>query len=926
MALSLPSNYSSNLGQTIKEHYLVEIYDDQGNVGERISTHETTVSSQDYAGVITNVPQIRESIDLLKSTSSLSNISLSCAKILSHPEQYSFTDSTQDTQFQIYDTGNSISAVSVSGGPYPYLSAGTVIKIDDEIMFIESASTAGSADVYTVIRGYAGTTPAQHSSTSDILTGTVANAGPDSLDRLLFDTRTYLNRDVKIYSQLNDESNLSNCLLIFQGVLRAIQSSENKITLQIGSKRPFENIVVPKLQTDNGNFVPVVFGDYSPHNFSFLLGIRTQTDTVRCHPVPVDRIVGGKIIALAHESDTSTLNNGYLHEVEDGLFRTTGSQNMSKAGGSLLNNEAQYTLTSSDGTTIYGRSAQVDLRRSVQSLMGGASFSFGTVSADKTTHSTDHSGSASSNIQITHTFDEIGSLKGTIESASLVLDFDNVDITIGSFASYQAKVDIYWGADTSPGISNHQMVSRNPGGNTLSSISDISEEIILDSGSPEANAITGDSDNSGNFPSKIVVKMIFNWSGTQSFDINYDLQPYFSATTALDVTSDKSQSTADIISEIEQLYSGQDGHTLSGASSIIKYPIEAHRYLCETFMPTEFTSGNRPTSFTEIQANQAYYGQLHYYLNKQKNLEDVLKVLQHFGMFIMRNKHDGSFDYVSARALTKSTTVSTTKPYLKSIGTLQTSGGSGITSTGDYAGIDYSGADTLNHGDIIALALSGQYEYMRVYVQDSGQVTPPTGADEAFFMERSLLPSDMQIAHAEDKTIHKVIFPHNKLTDNDITDLQISHLPLDKIATKYKINYHKDPANSNKYLELKEFQNSSNTTKYNINTENVKEVKNEIDINGDLSTSYYNYYGKLNDSPKIQLSFNIVNPAFYGIEVGDIIQFDGDNITYAPFGELPPSFANLESLPKHTWYKFHFIVTSTSKTIGKISISAYEIF
>ena len=77
--INLPSNYSSALGQHIKEHYLFEFYNSSGSVGQRFSTHTTTVSSQSYSGSVTNVPSIRENIDLIKSTGSLSNVSISLA-------------------------------------------------------------------------------------------------------------------------------------------------------------------------------------------------------------------------------------------------------------------------------------------------------------------------------------------------------------------------------------------------------------------------------------------------------------------------------------------------------------------------------------------------------------------------------------------------------------------------------------------------------------------------------------------------------------------------------------------------------------------------------------------------------------------------------------------------------------------------------
>jgi len=127
--INLPSNYSSELGQHIKEHYLFEFYNNLGNVGKRFSTHTTTVSSQSFIGSVTNIPSIRESIDLVKSTGSLSNVSISLA--------------------------------------------------------LDSDSRA-----------------------------------------LLLGTQTFLNREVRIYSQINDADNLSNCLLVFKGILRAVQQTE----------------------------------------------------------------------------------------------------------------------------------------------------------------------------------------------------------------------------------------------------------------------------------------------------------------------------------------------------------------------------------------------------------------------------------------------------------------------------------------------------------------------------------------------------------------------------------------------------------------------------------------------------------------------------------------------------------------------------
>ena len=825
--LTLPSSYNSALGQAIKENYLVQINNELG-VGKYLSVSDTTVSSINYSGVITNLPQIREKIDLFSSKASLSNVSITCAN--------------------------------------------------------------------------------------------------SNLDDLLLSTRTYLNRDVRIYSQLDEESNLSNCLLIFKGILRSVQQTENKITLQISSKRPFENIKVPNVESVNGNYVPIVFGDYTSHTFATtFLGTKLQNTTINCHPVPVDFIKEGKLIALSSESNTSTINTGFLHEIEEDLFRTTGSENLTKLGGTLLNNEAQETFKALDGTTdIFGRSGQINLRRGMSSLCGVTAGDFGgttAVSSDKTTISVNSTYTNQGNtITKSFTMDEIGSVKHTPEQIQLNLNFSNVSIEIDDFTSYQVKADVYWGSSATPGVSNYELVSRAVGEDLITSIADISAYFITPNAVQE-NTITNDSDNSGNLPQKVVVKFVFNSSanGPNTYDIDFDCQPEFHIVTQLDESAVDVQSTSDILNDIKTLYSGQDGHTLSGESTIIRYPIEAHRYLCETFMPTEFSS-TRPASYTNLRAYQVAHGQCHYYITKQQKIEDELNKLQHLGGFIMRYKNDGTYDYISPSYLTTSTTASNTSPYLLNIGTLQTASGSGINATDATLGVDITHAsETLANGDIIAIEkISGYFEFIKVFLTDIAI----SGADQAFSQcERNLIFSNINTSFSENTTIYKVKFPHTKLTDNDFRDMQISHLPLDKIITKYKINYHRDPSDTNSYLEQKTFDDSTNRAKYNLSTENIKEVKNEIDIKGNLSDFYYKHYGFMTSQPRIQISVNIVNPDFYSIEVGDIIKLDGANVTQNPFGLVNKGYTATTA-----WDRLNFIVTSTSRTMGKMSINAYELF
>ena len=92
MALSGSTNYNNALTSTIKEEWLFEFRNqdypsspipaDTSDEIIRLATAEvphSSISDMKYHGFITNTPSIRESIDLNRSTSTVSNISITCA-------------------------------------------------------------------------------------------------------------------------------------------------------------------------------------------------------------------------------------------------------------------------------------------------------------------------------------------------------------------------------------------------------------------------------------------------------------------------------------------------------------------------------------------------------------------------------------------------------------------------------------------------------------------------------------------------------------------------------------------------------------------------------------------------------------------------------------------------------------------------------
>ena len=165
----------------MRENWLVQIDDSSGSNKKYYSFFDQTVDSVAYDGRILNSPSIRESINLFKSTSSVSNLTL----------KISNSDETSDT--------------------------------------------------------------------------------------LLYGTNAYLNRDVRIYSCLESGtvSNFNNIPLIYTGRLQSITHNEESINLSIVAIRPWENLKLPNVYSNEKVLAPLAYGDYTG-NDSLVTGSGTD--------------------------------------------------------------------------------------------------------------------------------------------------------------------------------------------------------------------------------------------------------------------------------------------------------------------------------------------------------------------------------------------------------------------------------------------------------------------------------------------------------------------------------------------------------------------------------------------------------------------------------------------------------------------------
>ena len=143
-----------------------------------------------------------------------------------------------------------------------------------------------------------------------------------------------------------------------------------------------------------------------------------------------------------------------------------------------------------------------------------------------------------------------------------------------------------------------------------------------------------------------------------------------------------------------------------------------------------------------------------------------------------------------------------------------------------------------------------------------------------------------------------------------------------KVITSMDIEYRKHPA-LNGYMSKVSATNSTAISDLKVGTnENKKTIRldayvGDTSSENDIPTSstsnvnddWYSYYDNIVGSQKLIVSATVVSPLFYGIDVGDFVEFN--TMPIDPFG------AN--------WSGKDFIVTSVSRKIDNLKIECREI-
>ena len=192
--------------------------------------------------------------------------------------------------------------------------------------------------------------------------------GNDISSKLFLGDIEYLNYNVRIYSQLNDNSSLSSCLQIYQGKLINISHDDSSVSIQIAEKKPWAFLSIPTEKTTQKNiYVPISYGNYIKNSATTFASplFESELSSKAYRPVPLNKTFSDKILYI---DGNNTSNDGQLAvyeksvdtfvPLENAIASTVNTDNAEHSQSDLLQVRSfkqraeSVEVSSNDGVTI----------------------------------------------------------------------------------------------------------------------------------------------------------------------------------------------------------------------------------------------------------------------------------------------------------------------------------------------------------------------------------------------------------------------------------------------------------------------------------------------------------------------------------------------------------------------------------------------
>ena len=445
-------------------------------------------------------------------------------------------------------------------------------------------------------------------------------------------SHNFLNKDIRIFSQPNNASSLSDCVQIYSGRLIKVSLDEKGITnLQVASRNPWDFIKIPNTKsTTNNIYFPVVYGNYTPE---------TSTDaspqfctSAITHPIPKDTVLGENIKMLVHadtETDgTDSDSRVHYYEPNYDIYVPVDPADDtadSYGGGGAVN--APITLLREFKTRDY----EVD---TAQTTFSNTQYLF-----------TDTSDYATAQLQVVN-----GSSNTVLtDNKEIYLDFKKPD---GRVTNLRLQFDYILDRGAialsgSPDEKHIKIIDDSEGINDELSSFEMSNTHT----NPFTGSISANLENPNTIRQiKLDFRMRLSDTASTVNHATYDVKVKNIVLTVkceLD-RSGEPDAVANRLDDIKELYSGSDGHDKSytDGSGVVQTGIEAHRDLL-----SRYTSYDEPdsqitnwSSGLNINSLRSAWN-IRYWCLKPKSLKRTLEMLQKEFAFIFKWRADGSGSY-----------------------------------------------------------------------------------------------------------------------------------------------------------------------------------------------------------------------------------------------------------------------------------------
>ena len=493
--------------------------------------------------------------------------------------------------------------------------------------------------------------------------------GSDLSKELFLGSNNYYNRTVKVFSQLNEMNDISECLQLYHGRLTTIKHNDSSINLSIVSKSPWDNKTLPTLKADSGRFFPVVYGAYTPNSSSFGSEAYAETMGNDVFPLQVDQW-GFSFFCLLHKDIGSTDTRLHYYEEAIDAFLPLEDNKTALSYDSGYAVKTKWTLK----RHFKFKAIDIPLRSSGFDPVNQSVFAFDGVADESSTSTPSTFGLISfdesattpvlRNIDVQYDVpafdDEFDSFSSSdknelkIQIRFLVDNFYGVRNWNDNFAENSIKIidQSRYGGSTSPinTITDGATIFSH---NSTTSVSQATQSNVSER-TEEYNILTHMNlyaDTSGQYEDGLWLRFRRrasrpgDASGGTTATIKGDIKIYdvrFKTTLRVRNFNSSAEGMARI-RDVEKLYIGADGLSASWDDSAISLGHQAHRDLLIRYagMPTI-----EPENYSTLHADRSTWT-IKYYQHEEEDLIKVLEKLQYeFGFIHMINPSNGKSKYV----------------------------------------------------------------------------------------------------------------------------------------------------------------------------------------------------------------------------------------------------------------------------------------